>query len=91
MTLEECCDDVIDHLMESLQEVEEELLPYQKEVKAMIITEEQEAAFQAATHCYMCDDPFLEKTGKWSKVRDHNHATGAYRGAAHQSCNVNKK
>ena len=91
MSLEETSADVIDQLMENLQELEEELLPYQREVKPMTLTEEQEAAFQAATHCYMCDDSFLEKKGKWSKVRDHNHATGAYRGAAHQACNLNKK
>ena len=65
MTLEEMSEDVINHLMESLQDIEEEVLPYQKQVKPMIITEEQEAAFQVATHCYMCDDPFLEKKGKW--------------------------
>lgn len=90
-SLEECCDDVINHLMESLQDLEEELLPYQKEVKPMVLSEEQQAEFEAATHCYMCQDPILEKTGKWSKVRDHNHATGAYRGATHSHCNLNKK
>ena len=73
MSMEEMSADVIDHLMESLQEIEEELLPYLKEVKPLLMTEEQETAFQAASHCYMCEEPFLEKKGKWSKVRDHNH------------------
>ena len=90
-TLEEASANVIDHLMESLQELEEELYEYQKQVKPMILTEEQEAEFQRATHCYMCKDPILEEAGKWSKVRDHNHATGEYRGAAHSQCNLNKK
>ena len=90
-SLEECSADVIDHLMESLQELEEELYDYQKQVKPMVLTEEQELQHQAATHCYMCEDPILEETGKWSKVRDHNHATGAYRGAAHSHCNIQKK
>ena len=91
MSLEEARDDVIDHLMESLQELETELFEYQKEVKPMLLTEEQKAEHKDATHCYMCQNPILEKEGKWAKVRDHNHATGAYRGAAHQHCNVNKK
>ena len=90
-SLEEASADVIDHLMESLQELEEELFPYQKENKRMVLSEEQQAEFEAATHCYMCQDPFLEDKGKWRKVRDHNHATGGYRGAAHSNCNVNKK
>ena len=90
-SLEEASADVIDHLMESLQELEEELYEFQKQVKPMLLTEEEEAQFQAATHCYMCRDPILEKEGKWRKVRDRNHATGDYRGAAHQHCNVNKK
>ena len=90
-SLEEASADVIDHLMESLQELEEELYEFQKQVKPMLLTEEQEAEFQAATHCYMCDDPILEKEGKWRKVRDHNHATGEYRGAAHSHCNIQKK
>lgn len=57
----------------------------------MVVTEEQKAAFQVATHCYMCEEPFYEDEEKWRKVRDHNHATGEYRGAAHNQCNLNKK
>ena len=90
-SLEEASADVIDNLMESLQELEEELFEFQKEIKPMLLSEEQQAEFQAATHCYLCQDPILEKEGKWSKVRDHNHATGEYRGAAHSHCNIQKK
>ena len=90
-TLECASADLIDHLMESLQDLEEELFPYQKQVKPMLLTEEQQAQFESATHCYMCSDPILEESGKWAKVRDHNHATGAYRGAAHSHCNIQKK
>ena len=91
MTLEESRQLVVDQLMESLQQIETEVLPYQLEVKPMVMTEEQEAEFQAATHCYMCEDLFYEKDENWCKVRDHNHATGEYRGAAHFSCNLNKR
>ena len=88
MSLEEASQDVLDHLMESLQELEEELLPYQKQVKPREMTEEQETAFQEATQCYMCQKSFKEGE---VKVRDHNHATGAYRGAAHSFCNIQKQ
>ena len=91
MTLEESSQQVVDQLMESLQQIEKEVLPYQLEVKPMVMTEEQEAEFQAATHCYMCEELFYEKEENWCKVRDHNHATGEYRGAAHFSCNLNKR
>ena len=90
-SIEEASADVIDHLMESLQELEEELYDYQKQVKPMVLTEEEQAQHEAATHCYMCSYPILEETGKWAKVRDHNHATGVYRGAAHSNCNIQKK
>ena len=91
MTLEESRQLVVDQLMESLQQIEKEVLPHQLEVKPMVMTEEQEAEFQAATHCYMCEELFYEKEENWCKVRDHNHATGEYRGAAHFSCNLNKR
>ena len=76
MTLEETNDTVVDHFMESLQDIEKELLPYQLEVKPMVIAEQQEADFQAAVKCYMCDEPFYQEEKNWCKVLDHNHATG---------------
>lgn len=107
MSLEEVGERVVDELITSIQALEEELKPFQAEIKPVDLTEEQEAEFQAATHCYMCEQPFTaasyemepadgipeeaEKKLRVRKVRDHNHATGEYRGAAHASCNINKK
>ena len=79
ISLEDVSEQVVDELMTSLQALEPELLPYQLEVKTMVITEQQEAAFQASSYCYMCEEPFNEDS---EKVRDHNYATGEYRGAA---------
>ena len=42
----------------------------------------------SATSCYLCSTPF---TPDIVKVRDHDHLTGAYRGAACNSCNINYK
>ena len=55
-----------------------------KVIHPMIITAEQEAAHQGATHCFICDQPF----GAERPVRDHDHLTGEYRGAAHNDCNL---
>ena len=53
MSVEEVGERVVDELITSLQELEEELKPLLAEIKPMDLTEEQEAEFQAATHCYM--------------------------------------
>lgn len=91
MSQEGISEQVVDELIVSLQALERELLPYQLEVKPMNITEKQKAEFQASKQCYMCEEPFYEDSEKWHKVRDHNHATGEYRGAAHAVCNLNKR
>ena len=55
---------VVDELITSLKELEEELPPYQVENKSIVMTHEQEAEFQAATHCYMCDGPFTAESNE---------------------------
>ena len=47
---------------------------------------EEEVQFQLAEECWLCENP-LDDT----KVRDHDHLTGKYRGAAHNICNINCK
>jgi hypothetical protein len=69
----------------------------------MIITDEQENEFKNSTHCYLCNKKFFDENDKYyedkenkkikdkknkSKVRDHDHLNGLYRGAAHYSCNL---
>ena len=41
-------------------------------------------SFQQSTICWFCENPLGEDT-----VRDHDHLTGKYRGAAHNRCNSN--
>ena len=72
-SLEDTSETVVDHLMETLQAVEKKLLPYQLEVKPMMMSEEQEAAFQQATKCYICEEPFYEDKEKWCKLREPRH------------------
>ena len=50
----------------------------------MQLTPEQEIQHQQATECFICGQPF----GAERPVRDHDHLSGEYRGAAHTDCNL---
>ena len=53
--------------------------------KPLEMTEENEADFQKATNCHICDQPYQDED---IRVRDHCHITGEFRGSAHQDCNL---
>ena len=50
---------------------------------SMVFTDEDKVKFESATHCHICEKPLTQ-----TKVRDHDHLTGQFRGAAHQKCNL---
>lgn len=52
------------------------------------LSKEQWKKFDSATHCHVCDKPFVQDD---IRVRDHCHLTGRYRGPAHSNCNLNYK
>ena len=72
----------------------DEMLPLEKNASnlELEITPEEEESFQqsaireALSVCWLCEQPFTE-----GKVRDHDHLTGKYRGAAHNISNINCK
>ena len=57
---------------------------YYKKQKKMFLSSEEEKKFRDAKCCSICE----EELGN-DRVRDHCHITGKYRGAAHNSCNLN--
>ena len=59
MSVEEVGERVVDELITSIQALEEELKPFLAEIKPVDSTKDEEAEFQAATHCYMCEQPFI--------------------------------
>lgn len=58
------------------------------EVPMETLTDDQNQQYQFATTCYICQNPFTEEN---HKVRDHDHLTGCFRGAACNACNINYK
>ena len=52
--------------------------------KEMIFGKEEKERFNKQTKCWICNEKFDVD----DKIRDHCHFTGRYRGAAHNSCNL---
>ena len=59
---------------------------YYQKPKPLVLTKEEEKEFQSASICHICEEKL--SLDKKSKVKDHCHFTGKYRGAAHNKCNL---
>ena len=74
-----------DFIRELISQVKQAHLSLPK--KEMIpLSPEEWKKFRESKVCWLCRGKFGEK--RFSKVRDHCHYTGKFRGAAHQSCNL---
>ena len=66
-----------------MRDLETRCIAYLFDNKRLRMTEGNWQAFNHAIVCYICHRPFNN-----DKVRDHDHLTGHYRGAAHNRCNL---
>ena len=53
--------------------------------KPLKMTKDDENKFEKAEECHICNKKYTDED---TKVRDHCHITGKYRGSAHQKCNL---
>ena len=91
-------EDVVLKFMNNVLRCEDLLVNVIKFNEYMLFDEEDKKAFDHESVCFICKNKRLEKGLKEypfseldPKVRDHDHLTGKYLGAAHRSCNLNKR
>ena len=88
--------DVCVKFLQRICDIEELCVRYIFNDQRMIMTSADRVNHAHAKVCYVCEKPFDNSpadgdAGRFfnaKKVRDHDHATGKYRGAAHQTCNM---
>ena len=71
------------HLFECLIKEEVEICKILEQTKPLSLSYQEERDFQTTNDCHICEQPLGT-----DRVRDHDHLTGAYRGAAHNQCNL---
>ena len=80
--------DCVQWFINKIKKLSKNCLEFLFDEKRLIMTEEDDVKHEAASECYICSRPFDEQKTKLRKVRDHDHYTGKYRGAAHSMCNL---
>ncbi|WP_375671641.1 hypothetical protein, partial [Bartonella sp. CL27QHWL] len=77
---------VVDIFCNFLIKMEEQFSNLLNSNSPLIMTDEDWKRYQLETHCYYCNQLL-----GYDKVKDHDHYNGKYRGASHNSCNLNEK
>ena len=79
--------DVVKWFLENIAQRASEFVTGLKNLKPLCMTQDDWARFNQATQCWICQQPFDQRFPEL-KVRDHDHLSGEYRGAAHSICNL---
>ena len=75
--------DATEAFLECLQSEYEDIVEFLENPEPLEMSEKEQEEFEAAENCSVCNEPLLE-----DRVRDHDHITGNFRGAAHNACNL---
>ncbi len=77
------------HFLDSLHaDITDHIMPIIEEKVEMVWDKEGQEEFKACTRCWICEKKFKEGE---IPVRDPCHFTSLFRGAAHNSCNLECK
>jgi hypothetical protein len=74
------------HTLEIVEKIAGEYVQSLDKHPLPVLSAAEEASFLSAVKCHVCGNCFSKSD---EKVRDHCHASGKYRGAAHSNCNLN--
>ena len=84
-------EDAMDKFFKQLEGELKDIRNNLKNIRSINMTQKDCQDYHATTTCWICGGEFKEynagDTGGLWKVRDHDHLTGRYRGAAHSKCN----
>lgn len=83
---EDAAQEFVNHLLEESHEISQ--LYSTESALPMELTQEDSNNILLAQNCHICGKDFTTDN---PLVRDHDHLTGKFRGAAHNSCNINFK
>ena len=85
---EDCMDVFFSNLECEIEKIRNDL----KNIRPLEMTKEDRDRHNTTDNCWVCDGQFEDyhpgDTGGMWKVKDHDHITGEYRGAAHSKCNL---
>ena len=80
-------ENALEEFLRQLEEEEERIKEDLEQPAAMSLSPEEEQQFQDSLNCWICMQR-LDIDPKNPRVRDHDHITGDFRGAAHSNCNL---
>jgi hypothetical protein len=80
--------DCVDLFLTEIQKISNLVMLKYSRIKDLDMSERDEDKFKHQRKCHICKRVFLRDE---TRVRDHCHLSGRFRGAAHQDCNLNFK